>query len=118
LNPANNSVIAQRLGSVNVTIECALHNQENQQQLLTVWYVLDLGGVEGPRDILRVPSAVIGGTPSNGTTPFDTYGDEVTFSEFTMDMHGATVFCGIYPTSYGIFHLRVFSKLIYCLYRN
>jgi hypothetical protein len=109
LNPANNSVIAQPLGRVNVTVECAVHNGNNTQ-MLTGWNIAGLGGVEGLLDISRAPSVELGGTPTYGLKIVDSYRDEATFTEFTMDMDGARVFCGQYPNAYGIFHLRVFGK--------
>jgi hypothetical protein len=109
LNPANGSIIAHPPGRVNIQVQCSLHDVDNQQ-LLTAWNIAGLGGVEGLLDISRAPSVELGGTPSNGMVLLDTYRDQATISEITMDMHGATVYCGHYPRSYAIFHLRLSSK--------
>jgi hypothetical protein len=115
LNPANNSIVAGRIGQVNVSLLCVFLQSDLIEQSLTVWSVRSADAVRSGQvfDVrTTIPSAIQGGTPSDGI--FGSLRDVLTFPEFKEDFDGATLYCGNYPRVYAVFHLRVYSK--FCMF--
>lgn len=117
-NPANGSIIQHKPGATNITIQCSIFDQ--LPQLPTQWNIVNFRGVLGAASLLTaVPSVIVGGTPTGTDGLFSTYRDYAVFTNYTSDLHSATVFCGFpfYPDISslfsGVFHLRVYSTLLW-----
>ncbi len=110
--PANNTVVSHFSGTVNVTFECSVLD-ENGNRTPTAWNLRNFRGEELPQNVLLVlPDTILEGDPTNGNIFFDTFRTRLTFPVFLEDFHLATLACGATDTDprSALFPLRVYGK--------
>ena len=111
--PANNTEVVDFAGTVNVTFECVVLDDDDGSQEVTQWFIRNFRGVESARAILTVlPDTILEGESTNGTSIFNTFRTRLIFPEYLGDFHLATLICGLNADylSNAQFPLRVYGK--------
>ena len=117
--PPSGSVIANLEGAENTTTLVCNISSDGTIQISTTWSIEDFRGSAGLTDITGSPEPFIVGGPPNPLAPQFSLSNELTVSNWTADLDGATIFCGTgQDQREGHFFLRVYRKsLLYvCVY--
>ena len=113
IDPSNGTVVTKLIGTVNVTFQCLIVDEDGSQKR-TVWNIFNYQGVEAGRPIkAAVPDVVLGGNPEpNPDSPFSSLRNILKFPTFREDFDGSLLTCGTPSVGLriGQFPLRVYRK--------
>ena len=112
--PLSGSVIANFEGAGNTTTLVCNISSDGTIQIITTWSIQNFRGSAGLTDITSSPEPFIAGGPPNPLAPQISLRNELTVSNWTADLDGATIFCGTgQDQREGHFFLRVYRKSIH-----
>ena len=110
--PPSGTLIANFEGARNATtLFCNISGPDGMTQITTTWSIQNYRGSTGLVDITSSPEPfVVSGDP-NPLAPQFSLLNELTVSNWTADLDGATIFCGTgQDQREASFPLRVYSK--------
>ena len=114
--PAGGSLIANFEGDENATTLVCNISGDGVTQITTTWSIQNFRGSVGLTDLTASPEPFIVSGPPNPSAPQFSLLNELTVSNWTADLDGATIFCGTgQDQREASFFLRVYRKPIYIL---
>ena len=113
--PPSGTLIANFEGTENViTLICNISG-DGSNQIGTTWSIANYRGSITLVDITGGPEPFDVGGPPNPLAPQVSLSNELTISNWTADLDGATIFCGTgIDQQEASFSLRVYRKSLFC----
>ena len=109
--PPSGTVIANFEGARNATTLFCNISGDGVTQITTTWSITNYRDSTGLSDLTSSPEPFIVGGPPNPLAPEFSLLNELTVSNWTADLDGATIFCGTGQNQQeASFFLRVYHK--------
>ena len=109
--PPSGTVIANFEGATNATTLFCNISGDGVTQIGTTWSITNYRGSTGLGDLTSSPEPFIVSGPPNPSAPEISLLNELTVSNWTADLDGATIFCGTGQNQQeASFFLRVYRK--------